>query len=184
MGAGRCIKQAFSQGHGGGNVIYGFNAEEVFQIAIDIEENGYEFYQKAQAVIGDPAVKKIFSSLAEAEIKHKERFTALKAELPQRAKEGTVWDPNNEMDHYLRMMADMHVFKTKAGVKEAVARIKGAVDALKFAIQFEKDSVTFFLTMQDATEEKQGRALIGQLVEEEKGHLRRLALELDKHGGA
>ncbi len=164
-------------------MIYGFNAEEVFQIAIDIEENGYEFYQKAQAVIDDPTVKSVFSSLAEAEIKHKERFMALKADLPQRAREGTVWDPNNETDHYLRMMADMHVFKTKAGVKEAVARIRGAVDALKFAMQFEKDSITFFLTMQDATSEKQGRALIGQLVEEEKGHLRRLALELEKHGG-
>jgi hypothetical protein len=28
-------------------VIYGFNAEEVFQIGIDIEENGKRFYEKA-----------------------------------------------------------------------------------------------------------------------------------------
>jgi rubrerythrin len=38
--------------------------------------------------------------------------------------------------------------------------------------------------MQDATEERQGRALIGQLVEEEKGHLKRLAMELGKYAGA
>jgi len=165
-------------------VIYGFNAEEIFQIAIDIEENGYEFYQKAEAVIDDRAVKSVFSSLAKAEIKHKERFATLKAELPRKAKEGTVWDPNEEMNEYLRMMAAMHVFRSPTGVNEAIAQIKGAVDALKLAMGFEKDSITFFLTMQDATEEKKGRELIGQLVDEEKEHLRRLAMELKKHSGA
>ncbi len=34
-------------------MIFGFNAAEVFQIAIEIEENGKSFYEKAQAKIDD-----------------------------------------------------------------------------------------------------------------------------------
>ncbi len=34
--------------------------------------------------------------------------------------------------------------------------------------------------MQDATEEKKGREIIGQLIDEEKVHLRKLSLELKR----
>jgi rubrerythrin len=35
-------------------VIYGFNANEVFQIAIDIEKNGKRFYEKATNIVDNP----------------------------------------------------------------------------------------------------------------------------------
>ena len=68
----------------------------------------------------------------------------------------------------------MNVFRSDIALEEALAGVRSAVDALKLAIQFEKDSITFFLGMQDATEEKKGREFIGQLVEEEKEHLKKL----------
>jgi rubrerythrin len=78
------------------------------------------------------------------------------------------------------MMADNHVFRTSENVDAKVSQVKDAVDAIKMAMEFEKDSVLFFLSMQDATEEEKGRALIGLLVKEEQAHLRRLALQLKK----
>jgi rubrerythrin len=162
-------------------VIYGFNANEVFQMAIDVEKNGYFFYQQAQELIADSGIRDVFARLAEAEIEHERRFVALKSQLPESAKKSTVWDPDNETDQYLQMMAGMHVFKSSVAVKEALDGIRSAAEALKLAIQFEKDSITFFLAIQDATEGKQGKGLITQLVEEEKGHLRKLTIELAKH---
>jgi len=78
------------------------------------------------------------------------------------------------------MMADQHVFVSSAGVDAQLAKIQNAADAVKMAVEFEKDSVIFFLTMQDATEEAQGKAFIGALVKEEQEHLRRLTLELKR----
>lgn len=161
-------------------MIFGFNAAEVFQIAVEIEENGRAFYEKALAKIDDAEVRAIFKDLAQQEVEHKRKFQELKAQLPPEAAQSTVYDPNNESALYLKMMADGHVFRTSDSVDAQIAKVRDAVDALRMAMEFEKDSVIFFLSMQDATEEEKGRRFIGLLVKEEQEHLRRLALQLKK----
>lgn len=162
-------------------MIYGFNAHEVFQIAIDIEGNGKRFYERAMGLAGDQDVKAVFAALAQEEAEHLKIFTDLKAQLPEAAAGDTVWDPEHEVNQYLYMMADMNVFRSDADVRDKLAGVASLEDALKLAIQFEKDSIIFFLSMQDATSEKKGRRFIDQLIDEEKKHLKRLSLELRKH---
>ncbi len=161
-------------------MIYGFNANEIFQIAIDIEGNGKHFYEKSMDLVDDPNVKELLAFLAQEEAEHIKTFTELKARLPKAATEDTIWDPENEMNRYLQMMADMHVFRSDFDVEKELSQVKNPEDVLKLGIQFEKDSIIFFLTMQDAAGEKEGRELIGQLVNEEKKHLNKLSLELRK----
>jgi rubrerythrin len=78
------------------------------------------------------------------------------------------------------MMADIHVFVSSTSVKDLVDGIKDGADALKLAIEFEKDSVLFFLSIREAASGKNDRELINSLVKEEQEHLRRLTLELRK----
>jgi len=85
------------------------------------------------------------------------------------------------MDRYIQMMADMNVFRSDMDVEKALSGLQGFEDALRLGIQFEKDSIIFYLTMHDATDKKKGRDSIDQLVEEEKKHLKKLVLELRKH---
>jgi rubrerythrin len=161
-------------------MIFSFNALEVFQIAISIEENGRVFYEKAQAVVDDAEVKELFKDLGLQEVEHRKKFETLKAQLPAPAAEPTVWDPDNEAERYLKMMADEHIFGPGSDPGAMVGNIQNASDALKAAMGFEKDSIIFFLTMKDATDELKGREYIDQLVKEEQEHLRRLALQLRK----
>jgi rubrerythrin len=168
---------------GVGWMIFNFNAGEVFDIGIKIEENGKLFYDRGRAIIKDPVVQKLFEELAQEETKHKEKFEALKSQLPPSATASTVYDPNNELNLYLKMMADQHVFISSASTQAQIDQIKDAKDALRMAIAFEKDSVIFFLSMQEATEGTKGKEFIGTLVKEELEHLRRLSLELRKIGG-
>lgn len=158
-------------------MIYGFNAREVFKIALDIEENGRLFYQKAQEKTDDIDVKKIFAGLAIEEEGHKKRFTDLLNQLPAETAQSTVWDPDNELDQYLKMMADMHVFSSCDNVDACLLSVNDAKDALKMAMQFEKDSIIFFLELQTAAESAESREKIGVLVKEEQGHLKKLATE-------
>jgi rubrerythrin len=161
-------------------MFFAFNAQEVFQIAMEIEENGRAFYEKAQGRIDDEEVKAIFKDLAIQEVEHKKRFEELKAQLPSETASPTVQDPNQDLNQYLKMMADEHVFRTSENVDAQLETINSGEDALKLAIQFEKDSVIFFLSMQDATDEGKGRDYINLLVKEEQGHLRKLSLQLRK----
>ena len=164
-------------------MIYEFNAAEVFEIAIQIEENGRKFYEKAQEKIADPEIRAVFDYLAVEEVKHKMKFEELKAKLPESAKESKVWDPEDETGRYLKMMADMHVFRSEADLERRIGSIGSGAEALNLAIQFEKDSIVFFLAVQEETDENQGKKLIGQLVKEEQGHLKKLSLQLRKLKG-
>ncbi len=161
---------------------YGFNAAEVFKVAIQIEENGKQFYERSQDRIDNPDVKKLFAELAVQEIEHKKKFETLKAQLPPQSSTSTIWDPDNELDKYIKAMADDHVFVSGDDLNERLASVKDTRSALKLAMEFEKDSVLFFLTMEDAAPGKQDQELIKTLVKEEQEHLKRLTLELIRLG--
>ncbi len=159
-------------------MLFGFNAEEIFDMAVTIEENGHKFYEKAKACVGDENVKRLFQELAEEELKHRKRFQELKSQIPQDVKGGGVYDPDNEVTMYLKMMANEHVFRESEGVSDKVCSIKSTEEALKLAIQFEKDSIIFFLTMKDHTESPKGKELVDLLIKEEQEHLRQLMVTL------
>ncbi len=161
-------------------MIFDFNAVEVFDIAIQIEENGKKFYDWALKIVKDPTVQKLFEELGQEEIKHREKFISLKSQLPASAASGGVFDPDHELSLYIRMMADQHVFVSGGDIQAQLARIRNAEDALKMAIEFEKDTVIFFLSMQDATAGTKGKEFIGSLIREEQEHLRRLSVELKR----
>ncbi len=159
-------------------MLYGFNAAEVFKMALEIEENGRLFYQKAQEKTGDIEVKKFFAGMAIEEEDHKRRFTEMMKELP--AEKATVFDPNNETDAYLKMMAGLHVFHSCDAVDACVATVGNEIEALKLAMQFEKDTIVFFAEMQSQAETAQAKEKIGLLIKEEQGHLRKLAQQLKR----
>ncbi|MEN6441596.1 MAG: ferritin family protein [Syntrophobacter sp.] len=163
-------------------MIFCFNAAEVFQVAIEIKENSRAFYEKAQNMIHDPDVQKLFADLARDELEHKGGIESLKAGLPPDIKSPTVADPENELDLYVKAMADQHVFRSCGALNVQLDQIKDVQDALRLALQFEKDSLIFFLGMQDATCEGKDRDLITLLVKEEQTHVRRLTLQMQKMG--
>jgi rubrerythrin len=163
-------------------MLYCFNAVEVFQVAIEIKENGRAFYEKAQKMIQDPEVRKLFADLAREEVEHKNRIGNLKARLPSDFKSPTVADPENELDLYVKAMADQHVFRSCGALNVQMDQIKDVQDALKLALQFEKDSVIFFLGMQEATCEGRDRDVINLLLKEEQSHVRQLSLQMQRMG--
>ncbi len=158
---------------------YSFNAGEVFKVAIQIEENGKRFYEESQDRIENASVRALFADLALQEVEHKAKFESLRAQLPPEATASTVWDPDNELDQYIKMMADAHVFVSGTELEAKLAAVKNAKDALNLAIEFEKDSVLFFLSLEDVAGKKD-QELIRSLVKEEQAHLKRLSLELVK----
>ena len=154
-----------------------FNATEVFRIALEIKDRCMAFYEKAQGVIQDSEVRELFETLVREEREHKAKIESLKAKVPAGGWSPPVSDPEEELDLYIKMMADQHVLNPARDLDARLAEVKTTQDALKLALQFEKDSVIFFLGMQEATCEGKDRDMLGILIKEEQDHVRRLSLQ-------
>src|SRR5208337_480317 len=68
-------------------------ADDVFGMAIRIEENGFAFYNGAAKKTQETAVKKLFEELANMEQGHVTAFKSLRATMPAALLEPPVWDP-------------------------------------------------------------------------------------------
>ncbi len=167
-------------------MILGFNADEIFGIAIDIEKNGIQFYEQARAAAIRDSVKEIFAELKAQEEQHLRELEQMRAELPESAKRPTDYDPaddvyrkrEEEVEQYIRDTADMNVFRKPEHVEQYISEMDRVEDALRLAIQFEKDSITFYLILKDLTEEDKGKAFVDGILAGEKEHLKRLSREL------
>ncbi len=149
-------------------------ADDVFTMAIRIEENGNAFYAGAAEMTTNPEVKKLFDDLALMEASHIQIFRTLRSKLPDAAASGAVWDPEGLAESYLEATADSHVFTLEAAT-ERLKTVKSAMEALDMALQFEKDSLTFFLGMKEVFPDPSGRGEIDQLIKSEMLHIRMLS---------
>ena len=62
-------------------MIYDFTAEDVFEMAEQLERNGAKFYREAAQNTDNPEYKKLLVGLAEMEVEHEKTFVELRSEL-------------------------------------------------------------------------------------------------------
>lgn len=148
-------------------------ADDVFAMAVRIEENGSAFYAGEAQKSDDVQVKELFQDLALMEEGHIKAFKALRSELPGSLPLGSVWDPEGLAESYLQAAADTHIFTTEA----AQIRLDGVrtpLETLDMALQFEKDSMAFFIGMKEILPDAEGRSQIDALILQEMDHYRML----------
>lgn len=148
-----------------------FNAEEIFQIGVEIEKNGKAFYEAAAKAASTSELKNLFEGLSKWEDGHVAIFETLKNKLTSAAREETAFDPNNEALLYLKAAADTHVFGRNSNAAKLAEGCATARDALMMALSFEKDSVVVYANMKNLVPEKLGQADIGKLLNEELQHI-------------
>jgi rubrerythrin len=153
-------------------MMYDFNADEIFEMAEQLERNGAEFYRTAAKTVSDPRAGALLVQLADMEDEHEKVFARMRAQLTASQKAQTVFDPEQEAVQYLKAMADTRVFFEKVIDTSSMEAI------LKDAITAEKDSIVFYLGMRDAVPEEMGRRHLDQIIREEMGHIRLLSKEL------
>ena len=146
-----------------------FNADEVFEMAEQIERNGGKFYRAAAKKF--PEVSKLLLELAAMEDKHLKTFRDMRARLSGTELEEPVFDPDGQAQMYLRVMADGHVFDVKADPVEKLANKDTPEDVLKMAIGLERDSIAFYVGLKEAVSNKAGKDKVEDIIKEEMGHV-------------
>ena len=151
---------------------YDFNADEIFEMAEQMERNGAKFYRDAAETAADSANKELLTGLSKMEEAHEKMFKSLRAELTAADKASTVFDPSGEASLYLRALVDSRVFFKKE------IDATSMVEILKSAIEAEKDSIVFYLGMKEGVPQNLGKDRIEAIIKEEMGHIRLLSKEL------
>jgi len=147
-----------------------FSGEEILEIALQIEESGKTFYEKALDYAEQTHVKEMLVFLAQEEEKHIEAFTKLGSTLtnyfvPKERYAG-------EYEDYVRSLVNSHIFQI-AAVEDKVKSIQSDQDILHFALSFERDSIVIFQEFKNMAN-KAGGEILERLIEEEKGHIRKI----------
>jgi rubrerythrin len=148
-----------------------FNAEEILTMAVEIERNGQKFYRSAAESVDDSQVSTLLSDLAKWESSHEAIFEAMRSQLSAEESESTAIDPYDEACMYLKVMADDHVFKQSGRSAEELVGGKSTEEIIDIAIQFEKDSLLFFLGMERMVTPRLGRDRVYKVIDEEIGHI-------------
>lgn len=113
---------------------YDFNADEIFEMAIRIEENGAKFYRKASNNQSDKLNREMLEKLAVMEDHHKLTFETLKKTLSDAEKIETVFDPNNESSQYLAAMVDSHGGEGSPDAADALTGEESIKEIINIAI--------------------------------------------------
>ena len=161
---------------------FDFNADEIFEMAEQIEINGAKFYREMADNISETSIRQLFLDFAAMEDDHKKVFADMRAKLSDQDRESKVFDPEGESAQYLRALADLRVFDKKA--EEAFPHSSGLDESKKLkqafwgAISREKESIIFYLGLKELVPEKLGRNKIDDIIKEEMKHLRLLSNKL------
>ena len=156
-----------------------FSADEIFEMALQLERNGARYYRKAAHGVSNSEFKKLFEELAEMEIDHEKTFAAMRDELTSDERLQTVFDPDDEVGLYLRALADGRVFDIKTDPAQQLTGNETPADIIKTAIGLEKDSIIFYLGLENYVPPQAGKDKVRAIIQQEMGHIALLNEELN-----
>lgn len=152
-----------------------FEAGDVFEIAMRIEENGSNFYRFAVQIAAKEEAKQLFERLAEEENKHKAIFRTMLAGIERQEPREAY---SGEYGAYLRSYVDNNVIFTKEVMDRELAEVTDTLSALNFAIKRELDSMLYYHEIKNFVAKRHHEAIDG-IIDEERRHFEILS-ELKK----
>lgn len=144
-----------------------FNVAEILEIAQQIERNGQTFYTRAAEGARSEQQQRLLENLASMEREHERTFGAMQSRLGSAARDGSEMDP--QVASYLRAIVEGKVFSTQPDL-EALSGA-GIVSILKTAIELEKDSIVFYLGVEQLVMNAHDVKTIDEIIREELGHV-------------
>lgn len=147
-----------------------FAGSEIVEIGIQIEKNGRDFYNTLTKQSKNTSAQKIFEYLAGEEEKHIAVFQKI---LSSVEKYEPAESYPGEYFAYMNALASEYVFTQKDKGKDIAQKTKSDKEAVDKGIGFEKDSIVFYEGVKKVVPEYDVK-IVGQLIEQEKDHLKQL----------
>lgn len=142
-----------------------FSIIEVIEQAVQTEKLGYQFYtMMVEKFKKEDGLVKLFSDLAQKELRHEKTFSELKDIVGDSEPEG--WE---EASQYMRAIVESEFFLGKNKALPSMEKIQSVEDAVNFALGFEKETLLYFYEINRLVKEKE---VVEEIINEEKSHVR------------
>ena len=155
-----------------------FNADEIFEMAEEMERNGARFYRKAAQNASDDQAKRMLLDMASMEDGHLGTFEQMRKELSGNEKAETVYDPDNQAALYLQTMADSHGYEGRINPRQQLTGNETTKEILEIALNSEKESVVFYFGIKSFVPARAGRDKVEAIILEELNHITTLLNKL------
>jgi rubrerythrin len=150
-----------------------YSINEIVELAVQIEHNGYAFYNEAMKHKGlDDKSTELLTNLRDQELNHERIFLGLRD--TDDLKNLILAQDWELVASYLKTIIDSRIFNSSDAAIRLATQAKDVMDILNHAIQFEKDTLLFFHTVKDALTTTKAQAAVARIIHEEISHVLRL----------
>ena len=155
-----------------------FNANEIFEMAEEMERNGAKFYRKAAQNASDKQTKQMLLDMADMEDGHLKTFEEMREQLSDQEKGWTVFDPDNQSVLYLQAMTDARGYEGKITPSKELTGSETTKEILDIALNSEKESIVFYFGLKGLVPIRAGRDKVEAIIIEELSHITTLLNKL------
>lgn len=146
-----------------------FNAEEVLEIACQIERNAAAFYREAANLVIMEESKKLLLQLGDMEDGHESVFEEMKDRTEEF--DDFLTDPDGTAASYLKAIAANHVFVSGQKPSDLFHENATVRDVLRAALSAEFASIAFFQGILDNMPAGFGHDKLKEVIMEEQEHV-------------
>ena len=148
-----------------------FSGHEILDMAVQIEQKGFEFYEMMQKNAKSVDLKELYGWLKNEEKGHIKNFQQIRSSINNlQLTSEFSWQ---ESLHFIKAIYDTRFFSNNVDRKTWSQELIDEVGAIQIAISFEKDCILFMEELRSllsGIEEK----IICDLIQEEKEHVVKL----------
>ena len=137
--------------------------KDAIKTAIQMEQEGYSFYQKAAAQTSSEMGRTVFSSLAADELLHLEVFKNL-------FEEKLGQDEWNKLVNSGLKYADIQVFPKDLKKVEGANPDTNEIDAIRMAMDSEKRAIDFYAKIKQSITDNEIKEIIDEISRQEQSH--------------
>ena len=142
-----------------------FSSADIIDLAIQIEKNGEKVYRDALEGVQNQSVASILQWLADEEVEHAKWFSELKQAVRKVPVDRRLEDMGRDILHGI--LGD-----ESFSLKEAdLQNLGGIENLLNLAIEFERDTVSFFEMFESFLEDRESLEHLNKVIEEEQRHI-------------
>lgn len=150
-----------------------YSVNEIIEMAVQIERNGYAFYDEAAKRKDlDDDSRKLITWLRDAELDHEKTFLRLRDEVDNMVLElSTDWDM---VAAYLKTIVESRIFNSEDSAIRKAAEAKDLMGVIDNAITFEKDTLLYFHAISDGISNDKAKTALRRIINEEVSHVLKL----------
>lgn len=150
-----------------------YSVNEIIELAVQIERNGYAFYHEATKRKDlDAKAVEFLAYLRDQELNHEKTFLGLRDEMDEMILElSSDWEL---VASYLKTIVDSRIFDNEFSAIKSATDAKDLLSIVNNAITFEKDTLLFFHALNDSLSNEKAKKSIARIINEEVSHVLRL----------